>query len=258
MVGLGNTQQPSGRTAQGSHARIATINSNSNRIATQTSPETSEPAGGRSHVPSSSDTGPCTSRSLATLRAATRRCARPRPRPVATPPPPARRPPPPPPAAEASGRKAVASCSGGEAFVAIAAPAPARARAVGSAAAMRAMRWVMTSSRGGGKSRGRLKYLSSPVSAVAVRPARSLQVCVECPWLRARRCGQRTCCAAGLWAHVSARCHGGGAWFMCRWGKLVSFCGVSTAENRRALPKPFVLFFRRLEMTPLLVRVSLS
>jgi len=127
------------RTAQGSHTRMASFNSASNRIATQTSPKAPGPAGGRSHVPSAGETEPCASRSLATLRAETRRCIRPRPRPGATPPPepPARRTPPtpPPPEAEACGREAVASCSGGEAVVAIA------ARAVEwSVCAMRAMR----------------------------------------------------------------------------------------------------------------------
>ena len=115
------------RTAQGSHARMASFNSATNRIAIQTPPKAPGPAGGRTHVPSAGETGPCTSRSLATLRAETRRCIRPRPRPGTTPPPqpPARRTPPtpPPPEAEACGREAVASCSGGEAVVAIAARA---------------------------------------------------------------------------------------------------------------------------------------
>lgn len=101
------------RTTQGSHTRIALLPN------LHPAPG---PAGGRSHVPSAGETGPCTSRSLATLRADTRRCNRPRPRPGATPPPepPARRTPPPP---EACGREAVASCSGGEAVIAIAARA---------------------------------------------------------------------------------------------------------------------------------------
>lgn len=121
------THQRTHRTAQGSHTRMASINSTWNRIATQTSPKAPGPAGGRSHVPSAGEAGPCTSRPLATLRAETRRRIRPRPRPGATPPPepPARRTPltPPPPEAEACGREAVASCSGGEAVVAIAARA---------------------------------------------------------------------------------------------------------------------------------------
>lgn len=113
---------------------------------------------------------------------------------------------------------------------------------------------------------GALKYLSSSplpvVSAVAV----PRQACVECPWLPcgARRCGRgrpgggsARVCATSLWAHVSAWCPGGDAWYMCRWVKFVSFRRVSTAENRRVFAeKPFVLFSRRLEMTPLFVRVS--
>ena len=217
-------------------SQLAAIHINSNRIATQPSTETSEPAGGCSHVPSSGDTGPCTSRSFATLRAATtRRCARPRPRPVATPPPepPARRAPPPPPAAKASGREAVASCSGGEAeaFVAIAARVQWSAARCGRCDAM-------TSSRGRGKSRGALKI--SPPSPLPCRATAGVRGRARVvPLVCGPTSGPGTP-VGGRVAHDVPLC------------EFVSLCPHFNGRESSCFSKPiFVLFseFRRLEMT---------